>query len=118
MNTNDAFRGAIESDLETILKIVRSKISDNSGNVEIVKQVIVNSSFSRKYEILNTPDSLLIATVIVCLLYSSINPYVANTPAMALYKKKIEQVCNDLGLDENNIYPVSTIEEKLYRVLL
>ncbi len=54
----------------------------------------------------------------MCLLYSSIDPYIANTPIMKHYQSKVSELCEKLGLKSRNVVPVCLIEEKLQSALL
>lgn len=118
MITKHSLDGIINTDIDEILDVIRDISTKNIDNHENLKNIVINSNFPYKYELMNVPDELFVGNIIMCLLYSSIDPFLANTPIMKRYQDKVVKVCNELGFNPSNVVPVSSIEEKLHAALL
>ena len=118
MNTINSLEGVIDNDTDEILAVVNDIATRNRNNFEQLKKIILESKFSYKYELLDVPNEKFVDNIIMCLLYSSIDPYIANTPIMKHYQSKVSELCEKLGLKSSNVVPVCLIEEKLQCALL
>lgn len=118
MITKHSLDGIINTNIDEILDVIRDISIKNTDNHENLKKIVINSNFPYKYELMNVPDELFVSNIIMCLLYSSIDPFLANTPIMKRYQDKIAKVCNELGLNKSNVVPISSIEEKIHTALL
>lgn len=118
MNTINSLEGVIDTDTVEILAIISDIATRNKNNLEQLKGIVLESKFSHKYELLNVPNEKFVCNIIMCLLYSSIDPYIANTPIMTHYQSKVSELCEKLGLESSNVVPVCLIEEKLQCALL
>jgi len=118
MNIKNSLEGVIDNDTDEILAVVNDIATRNKNNFEQLKKIILESKFSYKYELLDVPNEKFLDNIIMCLLYSSIDPYIANTPIMKHYQSKVSELCEKLGLNSSNVVPVCLIEEKLQCALL
>jgi len=118
MNTMVSFDHVINNDKDNIISFINEMCYKNENSVNSLKAIIENSSFYNKYEVLSVSDDTFLKNILMCLVYSGIDPYLANTPIMERYREKIKLVCHELGLNENNIVPICTIEEKLINALI
>ena len=113
-----SFDHVVNNDKDKIVSFINQMCIKNENNVNSLKAIIENSSFDNKYEVLSVSDDIFLKNILMCLVYSGIDPYLANTPIMENYREKIKLVCNELGLNVNNIVPICTIEEKLFNALI
>lgn len=118
MNTMVSFDHVINNDNDVIVNFINQLCDKNKNCVNNIKAIIENSSFYNKYEVLSVSDDTFLKNILMCLVYSGIDPYLVNTPIMERYREKIKLVCNELGLNVNNIVPICTIEEKLINALV
>jgi len=118
MNIKNSLEGVIDNDTDEILAVVNDIATRNKSNFKQLKKIILESTFSYKYELLDVPEEKFVDNIIMCLLYSSIDPYIANTPIMKHYQSKVSSLCENLGLKSSNVVPVCLIEEKLQCALL
>jgi len=118
MNIINSLEGVIDNDTDEILIVVNEISTRNKNNFEQLKKIILESKFSYKYELLDVPNEKFVDNIVMCLLYSSINPYLVNTPIMKHYQSKVSELCEKLGLKSSNVVPVCLIEEKLQCALL
>jgi|APLak6261660231_1056022.scaffolds.fasta_scaffold29591_2 hypothetical protein len=117
MSTMLSFEHIINNDKDEIINFINLMDDKNKDNVARLKTIIKNSSFSYKYEVLSVPDNVFLKNVLMCLVYSSLDPYLANTSIMEKYREKIELACHELGLNTNNVVPLCTIEKELISAL-
>lgn len=117
MNTVVCFENIINYDSDEITLFINELYKKNTNNIDKLKTLITNSNFPYKYEVLSIPDEMFLRNILMCLVYSSIDPYLANTSIMKNYREKIKISCSELGLSEENIVPICSIEEKLMKSL-
>ena len=117
MNAVYDFDNIINSDENEIICFVETMTDINKGNEDKLKSLIKNSRFSNKYEILNVPNNIFLKNIIMCLVYSSINPFLSTSPIMKQYREKIAKVCELLGLNIENVKPLCEIESDLINAL-
>jgi hypothetical protein len=103
--------------IDEIICFIEEITALNEGNKEKIKLIVSNSDFSNKYEILNVLDNLFLKNLVTCLVYSSINPFLANSPVMKQYQDKVVKICEFLGLNIENIRPICEIESELMSTL-
>lgn len=112
------FDHVINNDNDEIVNIINRIYVKNKSRVNSLKSIIENSIFDYKYELLSVPDDNFLKNILICLVYSSIDPYLANTPIMEGYWEKIKLVGGELGLNIDNIVPICTIENELIKALI
>lgn len=118
MNTVVSFENIINNDSDEIILFINELYEKNKNNIDKLKALIINSNFPYKYEILNVSDDIFLRNILMCLVYSSIDPYLGNTSIMKSYREKIKITCSELGLNIDNIVPICSIEEKLMKSLV
>ena len=118
MNITNSLEGVIDNDTGEILAVVNDIVARNKNNFELLKKIIIESKVPYKHELLDVSNEKFVDNIIMCLLYSSIDPYIANTPIMKHYQSKVSELCENLDLKLSNVVPVCLIEDKLKSALL
>ena len=118
MNTKASFDNIINCDVDKIVDFINEVNKKNANSSDKLREIIKDSDFYNKYEVLCVPSDVFLKNILMCLVYSDIDPYLANTPIMEGYKEKVKSVCHTLNLDVNNIVPICTIEKKLINELI
>ena len=118
MNAMLSFDHAINSNKDEIINFINYMNNKNKNNVTNIKTIIENSRFEYKYEILSVPSNSFLKNIIMCLVYSGIDPYLANTPIMDKYREKLNLICHELDLNVDNVVPLCTIEKELINALI
>lgn len=80
---------------------------------EEIYKFIDKRSFSNKHVFLEFPNEHRAKAILISLLYSSADPFTAQTFIMEAHVSLLESVCEKLNLSKSCLVPISTIEEKL-----